>query len=34
MMLIVVTLAEMRRPALHRNPFYGDWNYELRQRPI
>jgi hypothetical protein len=30
---LVVTLAEMRRLALHRHLFHGDWNYELRPRP-
>jgi hypothetical protein len=30
---VVVTAAEMRTLALHRSPFHGDWNYELRPRP-
>ena len=30
---VVVTPAEMRGLALHRHPFHGDWNYELRPRP-
>jgi len=30
---VVVTTAEMRALALHRQAFHGDWNYELRPRP-
>ena len=30
---VVVSLAEMRRLALHPHVFHGDWNYELRPRP-
>ena len=29
---VVVTRAEMQQLALHRHPFHGDWNYELRPR--
>jgi hypothetical protein len=30
---LTVTTAEMKRLALVRHPFHGDWNYELRPRP-
>jgi hypothetical protein len=30
---LTVTTAEMKRLALHRCDFHGDWNYELRPRP-